>query len=270
MEERLQKILAKAGLASRRQAETLISAGRVAVDGIIVGNLGAKADIERNVITLDGHRVAISGRHHYWMINKPAGLVSTRFDPQKRPTVLKLLPENLRNLLYPVGRLDLDSEGLLLLTNDGELAYRLMHPKFKVTKTYQAWVAGQPQEKQLDRLRQGIMLEGKKTAPAKVEILAASTFRSHLQLVLTEGRKREVRLMCQAIGHPVLSLTRLKIGFLELAGLDKGKARELTVQEVAKLRAYVRLDKKTALPPCKAEANKVRKSARDKKFNPVR
>ncbi|MDR1397072.1 MAG: rRNA pseudouridine synthase [Desulfarculales bacterium] len=236
MEERLQKILARAGLASRRGAETLISAGRVAVDGQVITSLGSKADPRRQTVSVDGKPVE-GQAYHYWMINKPAGFVSTRSDPQGRPTVLSLAPEPLRGLLYPVGRLDIDSEGLVLLTNDGSLAYRLMHPRFKVAKLYQAWIAGQPEEAALERLRRGVMINGRPSAPAVITLLETGAFRSHLRLVLFEGRKREIRLMCRAAGHPVLRLIRLAIGPLELGDLAPGAGRALSRKEKADLRA---------------------------------
>jgi pseudouridine synthase len=239
MQERLQKILARAGLASRRRAELMIQAGRVAVDGQVVTSLGSKADLKRQSIWVDGQPLAREAHYHYWMVNKPPGLISTRSDPQKRPTVLSLLPEHLRPLLYPVGRLDSDSQGLLMLTNDGQLAYRLTHPRFKAGKIYQVWVAGQPGEGQLERLRQGIFIDGRKSAPALVSLQEAGPFRSLLQMTLFEGRKREIRHMCQAIGCPVLQLTRLAIGPLRLGSLPLGQGRPLTHDEVARLKASV-------------------------------
>jgi pseudouridine synthase len=236
MEERLQKILARAGMASRRQAELMILAGRVAVDGQVVVSLGSKADPERQLISLDSAPLRLDPDYHYWMAHKPAGLVSTRSDPQGRPTVLSLIPEHLRRRLYPVGRLDRDSEGLLLLTNDGKLAYRLTHPRFQVAKTYQVWIAGQPGPGQLERLRQGIIIDGRKSAPALVSLEQAGTFRACLQMVLFEGRKREIRLMCQAIGCPVLKLTRLSIGPLGLGALAPGQSRPLSGKEIEQLR----------------------------------
>lgn len=242
--ERLQKILARAGLASRRMAEAMIMEGRVAVDGQVVTALGSRADVNSQVITLDGRPVGKRPVYHYIILHKPAGLVSTRVDPQNRPTIMSLIPPHLHAALYPVGRLDLDSEGLMLLTNDGELAYRLMHPKFKVPKTYQVWVSGQPEDDALERLRNGIMIEGKKTAPAEVTLLRGGLYRSQLQLVLVEGRKREVRLMCQAVGHPVVQLVRTRLGILTLGSLIKGKSRVLLRHEVEALQHSVGLGKK--------------------------
>ncbi len=265
--ERLQKILAHAGLASRRTAEGMILDGRVAVDGVTITSLGSKADVDSQVITLDGKPISKRPQYHYLMLHKPPGLVSTRSDPQNRSTIMSLVPPSYRAALYPVGRLDLDSEGLMLLTNDGELAYRLMHPKFNVPKTYAVWVTGQPEDQALERLRQGVMVEGKKTAPAQVSLLRAGLYRSQLQIVLTEGRKREVRLMCQAIGHQVLQLVRLKIGGLSLGALTRGKFRELSKQEVSALQQSVGLGQ--ASPghkknSCKNQAYKVKKTTRSK------
>lgn len=239
MEERLQKILARAGLASRRGAEEMILAGRVAVDGQVITSLGSKADIDSQTVTLDNKPVGKKPDYHYWMLHKPPGVVSTKSDPQNRRTIMGFVPAHLREMLYPVGRLDFDSEGLMLLTNDGELAYRLMHPRFKVPKFYKAWVSGQPEDDSLERLRQGIFIEGKKTAPAEVELLRAGIYRSQLSFTLVEGRKREIRLMCQAIGHPVIQLVRLKLGSVTLGSLEKGKARSLSQAEVNSLKNLV-------------------------------
>ena len=211
-QQRLQKILAQAGVASRRRAEQLISAGRVTVDGKVVTTLGSKADPTANAITVDGKPLPGRQKHEYWLLNKPKGVVSTASDPQGRPTVLEFLPPEAGARLYPVGRLDLDSEGLVLLTNDGALAQRLSHPRHKAPKTYKVWVEGIVGATALERLRQGVELEDGLTAPARVYIKAVGKGRTKLNLVLGEGKKRQIRRMCEAVGHPVIRLLRVGLG----------------------------------------------------------
>lgn len=235
--ERLQKILAQAGVASRRAAEEMITAGRVAVDGQVVSQLGAKADPERQRVTLDGQPLPSPEAKQYWLVHKPVGVVSTVRDPQGRRRVVDLLPPEVRARLYPVGRLDYDSEGLVLMTNDGELAYRLMHPRYKVPKVYRVWVSGKPTPEALAQLRAGVMIDGKSTAPARVYIKGGDEQRSKLAFVIHEGRKREVRLMCAAVGHPVQRLLRVAMGPLHLGELPEGACRRLSPAEVAELKA---------------------------------
>ncbi len=237
VEERLQKILARAGVASRRAAEEFITAGRVAVDGRVVSELGSKADPERQVVTLDGAPLPRPAAKEYWLLHKPAGVVSTVKDPQGRRRVVDLLPPEAARGLYPVGRLDYDSEGLVILTNDGELAYRLMHPRFKVPKLYRVWVSGRPTPQTIERLRQGVMIEGRPTAPARVHLKGGTDLRSKLSFVIYEGRKREIRLMCAAVGHPVQRLVRVGLGPLHLGELPEGACRRLAPAEVAELKA---------------------------------
>lgn len=238
--ERLHKFIASAGLCSRRAAEELIRAGRVEVNGETVSELGIKVGDEDEV-RVDGE-VIRPQRKHYVLLNKPRGVVTTMRDPQNRPTILRHVPD-LGVALKPVGRLDMDSEGLLLLTNDGELAARLTHPRYGVEKEYVAIVRGEVGEKALARLRKGVFIEGGKTAPAKVEAGRYDPKRgtTRLTLVLHEGRNRQVRLMGEAVGHPVVDLRRTRIAFLRLRDLPPGGCRALTKAEVASLRSLVGL-----------------------------
>lgn len=238
MQQRLQKILSQAGLASRRAAETLIAEGRVSVNGTTVREMGTKADADADDIRVDGRRVKAAEGKRYILLNKPAGVVSTRSDPQRRPTVIDLLT-GVREYVYPVGRLDYDTDGLLLLTNDGDLAAMLTHPRHGVPRTYEARVAGVPDDAALRRLRNGIPLDGHRTLPAEAAL--AHTARdgrtSTIVLTIREGRNRQVRRMCEAIGHPVGELTRTRIGPLSDAKLATGRWRDLTEVEIRKLRA---------------------------------
>ena len=236
-EIRLQKILAQAGIASRRTAETLIADGRVTVNGKTVRELGTKADGARDDIRVDGRRVKPTERRRYILLYKPAGVVTTLSDPERRRTVIDLLP-GVREYVYPVGRLDYDTEGLLLLTNDGDLAARLTHPRHGVERTYEARVAGTPDEKALERLRRGIPLDGRRTLPAEISLLN----KGHgdrdgvLAITIREGRNRQVRRMCEAVGHPVRKLIRVGIGPLSDRGLKPGTWRELTAHELRVLK----------------------------------
>jgi pseudouridine synthase len=236
---RLQKILSTAGVASRRTAETLIEQGRVSVNGAVVKELGSKADPDRDDIRVDGRRIRASPRKRYILLNKPRGYVTTRSDPGKRPTVMDLI-KGVKEYVYPVGRLDYDSEGLLLLTNDGELAARLTHPRHEIERLYEARVRGIPDAHAVDRLASGIVLEGRKTAPARVKVAKRLDADSGPQAVLLigihEGRHRQVRDMCDAVGHPVMRLRRVRIGPIRDERLKTGSHRELTPGEVAKLR----------------------------------
>jgi pseudouridine synthase len=229
--DRLQKILSQAGIASRRAAERLMLEGRVTVNGAPVVELGTKADAASDDIRVDGRRIKLPERHRYILLNKPRGYVTTRSDPQRRPTVIDLL--GIREYVYPVGRLDYDSEGLLLLTNDGELAARLTHPSHGVARVYEARVLGVPDERDLQRLRRGIVLDGRRTSPADVERLSQ---RSALRITIREGRNRQVRKMLDAIGHPVDQLTRVAIGPIRDARLKPGAWRDLRPDEVERLR----------------------------------
>lgn len=236
---RLQKILSAAGVASRRMAETLITQGRITVNGVPITTLGTRADPERDDIRVDGRRVTVASRRRYVLLNKPRGYVTTRRDPQGRPTVLDLLT-GVREYLYPVGRLDADSEGLLLLTNDGELAARLTHPRHGFERTYEARVRGVPAARALQRLARGVTIDGRPTAPARVRVLAtlrtASGPQAVLALTLREGRHRQVRKMCEAVGHPVVRLRRVSLGPIRDPSLKPGRYRELTTKELEQLR----------------------------------
>jgi len=223
---RLAKYLAAGGVASRRACETLVRAGRVSVDGVVV--LDPARDVaDSNAVTVDDQTVGSSAERVVYALNKPAGVVSTASDPQGRPTVVSLLPGHLR--LYPIGRLDIDTTGLILLTNDGELAYRLTHPRFEVPKTYRAVVANPPVRTAAVRaLRAGVRLEDGVTAPARVRRVSDTV----LELTIHEGRKRQIKRMSEAVGHPVRRLERVAFGPLSLGELPLGRWRRLPPAEV--------------------------------------
>jgi 23S rRNA pseudouridine2605 synthase len=250
--ERLQKILSHAGVASRRASEQLMLDGRVAVNGIVVRELGAKADASHDDIRVDGRRVKGAEPTRYLLLNKPRGYMTTRSDPQKRPTVIDLL-RGVHEYVYPVGRLDFDSEGLLILTNDGELAARLTHPSHGVARVYEAHVLGMPDRHDLDRLRRGVPIDGRRTEPADVEAIGGAGDRALLRVTIREGRNRQVRKMCDAIGHPVTQLRRVAIGPIRDPKLKPGAWRELTNEEVARLRKAAA---KTAAPHAPAAEEK--------------
>lgn len=281
--ERLQKILSHAGVASRRASEQLMLEGRVTVNGATIRELGTKADPAHDDIRVDGRRVKLPDRHRYLLLNKPRGYLTTRSDPQKRPTVIDLI--GIREYLYPVGRLDFESEGLLLLTNDGDLAARLTHPRHGVPRVYEVRVAGVPDAHDLQRLARGVIIDGRRTTPVEVTLRPSASLRSvgpsalrpaqgrpersrgaassgssrararddklrgapsraeelpalrsTLLITVREGRNRQVRNMCDAIGHPVDHLKRVAIGPLRDAHLKVGQWRDLTADEVKKLR----------------------------------
>ena len=231
MQERLQKVLAKAGVASRRKAEELIRQGKVRVDGKVITEMGIKVDPETQDIECEGVALDPQEEKVYILLHKPAGYLSTVDDPQRRPIVTDLL-KNIKERVYPVGRLDLETEGALLLTNDGELAQRILHPSHEVNKTYVAKVKGKPGNKKLDALSKGIELEGRKTWPANIEVLKSEAGSTTIQITIHEGRKRQVRKMFDAIGHPVLKLKRTAYGQLELGELGPGKYRFLTPADI--------------------------------------
>ena len=235
---RLQKIISQAGLASRRTAEKLMAEGRVTVNGSTVHEMGTKADPARDDIRIDGRRIKSAERLRYILLYKPAGYVTTRSDPQRRRTVIDLL-HGVKEYVYPVGRLDYDTQGLLLLTNDGDLAARLTHPRHEVDRTYEAQVAGMPNEEAIDRLRRGIPLDGRRTMPAEILLLNKGRRDQTGVLLITirEGRNRQVRRMLEAVGHPVQSLRRIRFGPLTLRGLKSGQWRELRADEVEKLKS---------------------------------
>jgi pseudouridine synthase len=227
-------------VASRRAAERLIADGRVTVNGKTVLAMGVKADPNKDDIRVDGRRVKAAAQPRYILLYKPTGFVTTRSDPQRRPTVIDLLA-GVREYVYPVGRLDYDTEGLLLLTNDGDLAARLTHPRHGVARTYEARVAGMPDREALERLRNGIPLDGKRTLPAEVALLndGRRDRDGILRLTIREGRNRQVRRMCEAVGHPVQQLKRTKFGSLGDRKLKPGQWRELTPGEVQSLKVKV-------------------------------
>jgi len=245
--ERLQKILARAGYGSRRQSETLISAGRVTVNGSVISQLGVRADPDHDSITVDGEAINLEATLVYLAMNKPAGFLTTATDPHHRRTVMGLLPPDLPPHVFPVGRLDRDTEGLLLLTNDGEFAHRLSHPRYELDKEYHALVDGIPNADDLALLRAGVDIGDHVTSPADAD-LAGAPFghdtppgQSWIRLVIHEGRKRQVRLMCAGIGHPVRRLIRTRIGRIELGKLALGTTRMLDPSEVEALRRLVQL-----------------------------
>jgi 23S rRNA pseudouridine2605 synthase len=245
MPERLQKILSAAGVASRRAAETYITEGRVSVNGHTVTELGTKADPHVDDIRVDGRRVRPATRRLYILMYKPRGYITSRSDPQRRPTVIDLLTKGgVREYVYPVGRLDYESEGLLLLTSDGDLAARLTHPSHEVEREYHARVRGVPDRSTLERLAKGIVLDGQKTAPAHVTLLkvieGGHGSDAVISLVLHEGRNRQVRNMCEAIGHPVVRLRRVRIGPITDDRIRPGEFRELEAKEIAALRRAAR------------------------------
>ena len=236
--ERLQKILSQAGIASRCASEQLMLEGRVTVNGVTVRELGSKADPAHDDIRVDGRRVKVVQQHRYILLNKPRGYVTTRSDPQRRPTAIDLL-HGVRDYIYPVGRLDFDSEGLLLLTNDGDLAARLTHPRHGVARVYEARVLGVPDAHDLDRLARGVTVDGRPTGPAQVALRPGGRRgddSATLIITIREGRNRQVRKMCDAIGHPVTHLKRVAIGPIRDTKLQVGRWRDLTAAEVTKLR----------------------------------
>jgi 23S rRNA pseudouridine2605 synthase len=240
MSERVQKILSQWGIASRRQAEKIILAGRVRLNGRVV-QLGERADLTVDKLEVDGQPLLSSQRPQfiYLLINKPAGVVSTCYDPQKRPIVLDLLPAKLRvrQGIHPVGRLDAESTGALLLTNDGKLTLSLTHPRYHLPKTYRVWVNGHPTSSELECWRRGVMLSGKKTLPARVKAIERSKEHTLLEIVLTEGRNRQIRRVAEQLGYQVTKLERIAIGSISLQSpngqkLPSGHYRHLEESEV--------------------------------------
>ena len=270
-EERLQKILARAGMASRRKAEELIREGLVTINGKLA-EIGDKADPERDAIKVDGKRVHPGHPHLYLLLNKPKGVVSTLADPEGRPTVLDFVPPHLRKAVVPVGRLDFATEGLLLLTDDGDFAQRVSHPRYGCWKTYEVKVKGRPPEELLDRLRSGVVLDGKRTAPCRIELRDAGPpvrrprrrkgaapeekkedNASWWIVELSEGRTRQIREMFFHIGHPVQKLRRVAIGPVRDPNLPVGALRELTEREVERLNRAARPPKPKKEPKAAAK-----------------
>jgi pseudouridine synthase len=241
MKERLQKILARGGYGSRRSAESLITTGRVRVNGVVIDELGAQADAVTDRIEVDGKLIGPTTERVYLVMNKPAGFVTTMHDPGGRRTVMSLLPPDLPPHVFPVGRLDRDTEGLLLFTNDGEFAHRLAHPRYEIEKEYYALVDGTPSAASLDKLRRGVTIEDHHTSPARVAVsrpphgYEGRAGHAWLQLVIHEGRKRQVRLMTAAVGHQVRTLVRTRFGDVLLGRLARGATRPLSKRELDSL-----------------------------------
>ena len=239
MQERLQKIIAHAGVASRREAESMIREGRVTVNGRVVTELGSKAEVEKDHVKVDGKLITHKEEHRYIIIYKPKEVMTTVEDPQGRRTVIDLV-RGIRERIYPVGRLDYHSEGLVPLTNDGDLAFKVSHPTHGSIKTYHVKVRGVPEERLVDKLRRGITLEGKRTLPCDIERLKTTgkttdEGNSWFEVKLREGRTQQIRKMFQAVGHPVSKLRRVAIGPISDPKLTPGVWRELTRQEVKML-----------------------------------
>ncbi len=232
---RLQKYLAAYGVASRRAAEQMIAAGRVAVNGRIVEQMGVLIDPAQDQVSVDGQPLTSRPALRYLLLFKPTGYICSVHDERGRRTVLDLL-DGVEERVYPVGRLDYDTSGLLLLTNDGALTHRLLHPSHQVEKTYLAEVAGVPSQQALRRLRQGVLLEDGLTAPARARLSSVQHGKATVELTIHEGRNRQVRRMLAAVGYPVQRLRRVALGFLTLDGLHSGQWRELSAAEVARLR----------------------------------
>ena len=235
MQERLQKILSQAGVASRRESETIIQQGRVTVNGTVVTELGTKADPESDVIAVDGQPLTVEEKRVYILLYKPVGYMTTLKDPEGRPIVTDLLT-GIKERVYPIGRLDYNTEGLLLLTNDGGLANTLMHPSHEVDKGYLVRVSGQVSPAQIKKLSEGVKLEDGMTAPAKVLPVSESEQNSWISITIHEGRYRQVRRMCEAVGLNVVRLKRSRYDFLEIGDLKPGQYRFLEPIEVAKLK----------------------------------
>ena len=232
---RLQKYLAQAGVASRRGAEEIISQGRVTIDGKTVDQQGIKIIPGVNRVEVDGKQVTPEKEKIYILLNKPKGYVTTLSDPQGRRIVTSLLSKDITHRVFPVGRLDLDTEGALILTNDGELAQTIQHPSNEINKTYEALVQGKPNTLNMKRLTNGIEIDGKKTFPAKLKIIKKKERSTLIQITIHEGRKRQVRKMFQAIGNPVINLKRIAYGKLFLRNLPSGKYKTLSRQELKRI-----------------------------------
>ncbi len=238
---RLQKVLAQAGIASRRAAENMIDEGRIEVNGHVVTEQGRRVDPERDVIRVDGSRIPPPRRHVYAVLNKPRGVVSTMDDPEGRPTVAAYLGEHSRERLFHVGRLDTDTEGMLLLTNDGDFAQRMMHPSYELTKTYVAEVEGFVENSTLKKISKGVRLEDGWVNPDHVKLGIRTEQRTMITLVIHEGRNRIIRRLFDAVGHPVRTLARTQIGPVRMGQLRSGEIRDLTREELGALLDAVKL-----------------------------
>lgn len=239
MEVRLQKLIAGTGLASRRKAEEMIAAGRVTVNGKIVRELGTKVDAAKDHVKVDGRHIRSAQPYVYVLLHKPKNVMSTLHDPEGRPTVKEFLP-GVTVRVFPVGRLDFDSEGLMLLTNNGELAQALLHPKYHVPKTYLVKVKGVLEEEDIEALETGVQLDDGVTAPAQVKKIRKAESNSWVEVTIHEGRKHQVKRMLEAVGHPVLKLVRVRMGSLALGHMAPGEYRFLTDREANALRDLVK------------------------------
>ncbi|ADQ06912.1 pseudouridine synthase [Caldicellulosiruptor hydrothermalis 108] len=220
---RLQKFMAQCGVASRRKCEEIILQGRVKVNGKLVNQLGFKVDPEKDVVEVDGKRISLQRQKVYIMLNKPFGVISSAKDEKGRKTVVDLVKDKVNVRVFPVGRLDFDTTGLILLTNDGEFAYKVTHPKHDIEKTYIALIKGIPSKEEIERFEKGLLIDGKMTAPAKFKILKLINGNALVEIKIHEGRNRQIRKMCDQIGHKVLKLKRVAIGKLQLGKLKEGK-----------------------------------------------
>lgn len=232
---RLQKFLAEAQIASRRKSEEIILAGRVSVNGKTVAEPGTRVDDERDIVALDGEIISKKEKSVYIMLNKPEGCVTTVHDQFDRPTVMDFV-KDIKERIYPVGRLDYDTSGLLILTNDGDMTYGLTHPKHRVNKTYLALVDSEPAEAEINAFEKGVIIDGRKTARARLTVVKKDKNGVWLKITIHEGRNRQVRKMCEAIGHPVRRLKRIATGRLSLGSLKKGEYRFLTEAEIEYLK----------------------------------
>lgn len=268
--ERLQRVLAERGVASRRKAEELIRAGRVTVDGAVVTELGTRVDPDRAAIRVDGRPVRRQP-FRYIVMNKPSGFITTTSDERDRLTVMELLPQSPR--LYPVGRLDRDTEGLLLFTNDGEVANRVMHPRYELTKEYLVLTPVKPREATMARVRAGLDIDGKKVVPHEFRIVRETPRGVLLSVVLHEGMNRVVRRMMEAVNIPVIDLRRVRIGPLSVAGIPRGAHRDLTPGELASLLQALHLESRASPghpsgPGGRSERSGARKRAPAKRPTP--
>jgi pseudouridine synthase len=245
-EERLQKIISRAGVTSRRKAEALILQGRISVNGQVIRELGARAVLGKDEIQVDGRTIEPEVEKVVLALYKPRRCVTTLHDPQGRRTVVDVV-DDLPVRVYPVGRLDYDVEGLLLLTNDGELSHRLQHPRYKVAKTYLVKVRGNPNDKALEQLQRGVRLRDGVTAPAELIVLEDDEKTTWISLILREGRYHQVKRMCAAVGYPVLKLRRTGVGPIKLGDLRPGQSRTLKAREVRSLRRAVGLESKEGI-----------------------
>lgn len=238
MKMRLQKYMARCGVASRRKCEEMIKKGLVVVNGELVRDMGVKIDPNRDIVYVEGKRIGMEENHVYIMLNKPRGYITTVKDQYNRPTVMDLI-RGIPERIYPVGRLDYESEGLLLLTNDGKMAFYLTHPRYQIDKEYIVRVEGFPKTEDIDKLRRGIDIGGFVTSPAQVDVISRTKRTTLLKIIIREGKNRQVRRMFDAIGHTVVYLKRVRIGNIKLGNLEAGKWRYLTSKELEGLRDLI-------------------------------